>query len=258
MRPTSVPLLLVAIAVGGAAAWAEDPLEKVRIEDAQSLLARIGTLHEAKDRAALEAELPGLVRLHNELLHTGMRSKLQAAAGDLVGDEELGALRLLAVDALAQLKDPDGAWKQLRPHVPAPADETVPQLGLRVLDAVGRLAPHAAIPSLVALMEKGKDLNAARYAAAALGGYGWSKKRAKVLGELGTQLRRLRPGGLEASPDGRGAGQALRERYDALGATILDALNRLTGQRIDGPDQWLEALEKAEKDPESLFRNRRP
>lgn len=182
-----------------------------------------------------------------------MRVKLQKALGKIVGEEACGRVRMLAADSLGRLNDPKGAYKVLKAHLPTGKETAVGPVPLRVIQATGALAPDGAISTLSKLMEKGKDANASRFAAQALGKYGWSKHRTKVLTTLAEYLRRLRPGGSNLKA-GRYGGEAARERFQMLQQTMVVALQELTGRKeLDTADKWLEAWKAGKKKPAALF-----
>jgi hypothetical protein len=120
-----------------------------------------------------------------------------------------------------------------------------------VIQAVGALAPEPAVAALQRLMGKAKDANVSRYAIQALGKYGWSKQRVKVLGELLTYLKKLRPGGV--AKGSKGGGQAARERYNFLRLTLVAALDELTGQKLRDPEKWLATYKDNKKQLGKLF-----
>ncbi|MDJ0521028.1 MAG: HEAT repeat domain-containing protein [Planctomycetota bacterium] len=252
-RTASSRLLAVVFLLGlVAVASAADPAEDARIREAKTLIERLGTLAKAADKPGVERALPRLVKLHNELKSGSTRAKLQKAAGALLGEESLGGTRLAVADAFGRLNDPKGAWKVLKGYLPATKLTAVGPLPLRVIQAVGALAPDAAIPTLQQLMHKSKDANVSRYAIQALGRYGWSKRRVAVLDELLGFLKRLRPGNV-AYKKGQAGGDAARRRYAFLRETLVAALDTLTGRKLGDPDKWLEAYKENKKQLGRLF-----
>ena len=251
-RRSSLAAILTVALLGAAVAGADDPAEDGRIGEANTFLEHLATLQEAKRKDELAVALVKAVQIHNGLKTDAVRAHLQQGVGNLLGDEALGAVRMKAADALGKFNDPDGAYAQLRPHLPPTKDPTVGPFPLRVVQAVGALAPDAALATLTKLMEKGKDANASRYAIQALGKYGWSKQRAKVLGSLAAFLKKLRPGGLDPRK-GKAGGEAARERYDFLRVTLVTALNELTGRKLETPEQWLDLVKENKRTLEKLF-----
>jgi len=245
-------LAALAVLVRAAPAQAADPVEEARVAEAENLIARMAEFREARKKADLERAFARLPKVHNELKTAGVRTRLQKALAGVMGDDTLGGTRCLAADTLGRLNDPKGAWKALKPFLPAVKVEAVGPLPLRVIQAVGALAPDAALPSLGKLMEKAKDANVSRYAIGALGKYGWSKRRESVLRDLLDFLRKLRPG--KGDPRNvRGVGRAARERYEFLRLSLVAALNELTGQKYDSAEQWLVAHKEHKKSLAKLF-----
>jgi hypothetical protein len=236
-----------------AAARAEDPLEAGRVLAAEHLLEVFATFLEA-DRGPEAAEaFPRLVEAHNTLRTEPVRRRILASLAEALDQEALGLdVRLQAADALGRVNDADGAWKHLKRHVPDRREEAAGPLPLRVLQAVGALAPDGALKVLTDLMEKAEDANVSRHAIQALGKYGWSKRRVKVLEALVDAMRRLRPGGLDPRK-GRGGGEAVRERFAFLQETFVAALDELTGREIGSVDGWFAAVEAHRRDLEALF-----
>lgn len=238
------------------AAYAGDPVEEARVAEAATFLANLETWNEAASKPDIERALPKLEKIHNELQTSSVRDKLQRAAGDLLANEGLGGLLLSVADTCGRLNDPKGMWSILRRHLPSVKDEAVGPLPLRVVQAIGALAPDDAIASLEQIMEKAKDNNASRYAVQALGKYSLSKHRTKVLASLLETLRKLQPG--VGGGQGRGGGAAARERYQFLEATFVGALAELTGQKkYDAVEPWLEAYKTHKKKLDELFTSER-
>lgn len=251
-RTASSPLLIAVLLLGLASnASAADPAEEARVREAGTLVARLHDYGKAANKAEVERALPRFVKLHNELKSSTTRHQLLKAAAGLLRIEELGGTRLAVADAFGRINDPRGAWKALKSHFPSVKVKAAGLLPLRVIQAVGALAPDPAIPALQQLMRKAKDANVARYAIQALGKYGWSKQRVKVLGELLSYLKKLRPGA--AAKGSKGGGKAARERYNFLRLTLVAALDELTGQKLRDPEKWLAVHKDNKKRLGTLF-----
>lgn len=256
LRLLGLALLWGSVLCGGEArvplAYAGDPVEDARVASAETLLKQVATLRAAQRRPELERALARVPQAHNALKTRAARAKLRAELGQVMGAQELGSTRSIAADVLGQLNDPKGAWKELKPFLPAVKLKAAGPFPLRVIQAVGVLACDASITSLMKLMEKAKDPNVARYAIGALGKYGWSKRRVSVLGDLVDFLRKLRPGGTDLRKS-RGGGRAARERYNFLQLSLVAAMNELTGQKLDSADKWLSASKEHKKALTKLF-----
>ncbi len=247
-------LALACLCFLAAPAWAGDPVEDARIAEAKRHLELLSAATKAADKPALERILPKVEKTHNELKTNSWRAKLQKAVGAVVGEEACGRMRSIAADALGRFNDPKGAYKVLKPHLPSTKVTAAGPVPLRVIQAVGALAPDSAIPTLTQLMEKAKDANVARFAVQALGKYGWSRNRQKVLTSIAEYMRKLRPGAIDPRSGRGGGGAAQRERYQILQQTMVVALQELTGQKsLDSAEKWLIAWKEHKKKPAKLF-----
>jgi len=222
------------------------------VREADTLVQRLGTLADEKNKDEIERVLPRLVKLHNELASRAARAKLLKVVDRLLGDAELGGVRMTAATALGRVNDPAAAWKVLKTYLPTVKDEAVGPFPLSVVQAVGALAPDAALSTLLQLMEKADDTNVSRYAIQALGKYGWSKQRVKVLGELLDHLKRIQPG-VGGGQAGKAGGEAARVRFEFLRTTLVAALDELTGQKLADVDKWLAAYKDNKKALAKLF-----
>lgn len=231
---------------------AGDPIEEGRVRDAQAQIERIEALVEAGKAAQLREVYKELAELHNKIQSSTARRRIQKAIGDIAKSRKHATvLRVDAVGALAQLFDADGAWKQLERLLPEVKEEAVDQLGLAVLDATARLAPDGAQKDLERLVAKAKDLKAAGKAVEALGHYGYARKRVKVLTFLIEEVRSMQP----RSKRGR-VGKERRERFRALSASFIKALNQLTGRAYRSVEIWLDRYDSASEDLDALFTRR--
>lgn len=251
VRHPLIALLALALLAPGAAA--KDYEEAGRVRDAEALVAKIDALKEAKDRGALEAALKQVPPLHNALKTKVAMQRLQKAVGGVLGDEAQNiTTRKAAAATLGVLFDEKGVWAQLKPHVPAPKEETVGQLGVAVLEALAQVQADAAIPKLEKLARTAKDPNAARLAIRALGRYSFSKKRTGILKFLIDELTRLRPGNTKGA-----RGRVNQERFVLVRDALVAALNSLTRRQVQGVEPWLELYKANKKTPEKLFRTER-
>jgi len=203
-------------------------------------------------KVEIERLLPRLVKLHNTLKSSAVRGRLLKAAGYVMGLEALGATRTAVATALRQVNDPKAAWKEMKRFMPSVKVAAAGPFPLSVVQSVGVLAPEGALPALLQLKDKAKDDNVARYAIQALGKYGWSKQRTRVLGALLTSLKRLRPGGTNLRK-GKAGGKASRARYEFLRVTLVAALDELTGQKLADVDKWLAAYKEHKRKLGALF-----
>ncbi len=233
-------------------AQAADPAEDARAREADRLITKLDASVAAGKRQDVERALPRLVKLHNELKSASVRGKLLKAAGRVMATASLGATRTAAATALQDVNDPKAAWKELKRFMPSVKVVAAGPFPLGVVQSVGVLAPDGALPTLLQLMGKAKDDNVARYAIQALGKYGWSKQRVRVLGALLSYLKRLRPGGTNIRK-GKAGGAASRGRYQFLRATLVAALDELTGRKFAEVDKWLAAYKEHKRKLDALF-----
>lgn len=243
-----VPVTLAVLALAWVAVPAEAADDKAAVESAKALADEIETARKAKDGSALSGLLEKLPDAHNGIEHGATRKKLQKAAGAVLKTKGLEATADKAIEALAALNDPKGAYGQLKRHMPGPKDKTpIDDKGRAVMAATAKLAPDSAIGSLEELATKSRDYVAAGLAIAALGHYGKSKKRAAILESLVKLISRFKP------PVGQQIGEETQKRWTALGEPLIVACNRLTNRKENSPDAWLTLWKENKKKPSELF-----
>jgi hypothetical protein len=246
-------LTATALALAGASGALADEAE--RIAEAKALADRLDALRKARDRTPLEAALPKVAALHNALDDKPARARLQAAVGDVLDDDELGATRLRAADVLGDLHD-EKVWTQLKREWPSAELETALPLHLRVVAAAGRVAAAASVTPLLDLAKEAKDQNLVRASVEALGGFGWAKNRVTILLDLAALIPRTDGGaagglrGAKTSPEDAAAGRELKP-------VLLKALNVLTGRSEGSLEAWTALLKAHRKKPEDLFTRER-
>jgi hypothetical protein len=242
-----LPLLIVLCLSPAGPAFAKDDPDK--LAQAKELVATITAQRKSKDAAGLLESFKTLVDLHNGLQDKSTRGKMQKAVGSVLKDRKLGDAHGTAVSTLSELNDSKGAYKQLKKYVPGPKEEKMSDLGGQVLGAVARLAPDGALGALYDLAEKAKDWDAGAAAIIALGHYGKSKKRVDVLETLIKLVGRFKPSqGAETN-----IGEATLKRWEKLSGPLILSLNRLTGQKVRDPDEWLQMWKENKKRPSNLF-----
>ena len=77
--------------------------------------------------------------------------------------------------------------------------------------------------------------------------FGKSKKRTMVLEEMIKLVMRFMP------PRGQQVGEATLKRWNDLAPPLINALNRLTGQKVRDPDEWIQMWRENKKKPNDLF-----
>lgn len=196
--------------------------------------------------------LKHLVLLHNASKSKRDRQRLVSAAGDVLHNEELGSARSAAADALGRLNDDRAAFKELRRALPSCKTTTVGPLGLRVINAVGYLAPDAGAGPLTELAEKSADPNAAIHAVRALGGYGYSKHRERIFKDLLKRAKARAPG--RTRPGDKAGSAELRRLWQRLSGEVVTALNALTGQTVPDLAGWDKLVRQHKKNISKLFK----
>lgn len=217
----------------------------------EPFLEQLHAMVETRDKPALTKALVHLVTLHNNSKSKKDRAALVKAAGEILRDKALGSARAEAADALGRLNDEKGAFRQLAKALPSIKDGTVDALGLRVIGAIGYLAPDAGANPLLNLAERCADPNAAIHAVRALGDFGYSKHRARILASLLKRSKARAPG--QTRPGGRGTDIEARRLWQALSREIVTALNKLTGRTVADIEGWYALQREHKKKLEKLF-----
>ena len=246
IRTAGIATLLLLLAAP--LAWSAPPALPTTVEP---FLVKLNALAEAKDNLALAPALKHLVKLHNASRSKKERTALVKAAGAVLRNKDLGSARCEAADALGRLNDDKAAFQQLSKALPSVKDRTVDALGLRVVGAIGYLAPDAGVNPLLHIAEKAADPNAAIHAVRALGGFGYSKHRARILTTLLKRSKARAPG--QSRPGDRGANPELRRMWQQLSGEIVTALNVLTGRKVPDIEGWYALHKEHKKKVEKLF-----
>lgn len=220
-------------------------------EDAgKALIERLKTLQRAGDDGELATAIDEVAAVYKSEGAAPVQAKLRGALGKIAKDKKLGSARAAAVRALTELDDPKNAWKELSKLVPDAKVAEASDLDLEVVRAAGRLAQPKAAKPLLELVKKGKDPKLAAASARALGGFGADLKgRVKILEDLVSLGKRLRPG---QSTD-KAAGSAATERWAAVGPAIAEGLNELTGRSLKDFESWEALVDENKRNLKSLF-----
>lgn len=151
----------------------------------------------------------------------------------------------ITLRVLVKIDDGDVAWSEaLRQVMPTRKQEQMAPLDKEIFGTVHVLSPDAAIDTLLDLMRKAKSTDIAAWSMRALGGYERSPKRVRVLDEMGKTLIANAPGRKKGGDGG--------PRWNALRPYVAEALNNLTGQRVD-LKTWGPLWFKNRKQPAVLF-----
>lgn len=238
----AVSLALLGLLAVPATAADDDPVA--------ALLAELDQLRKANDATGLATAVAKVPEAYKGTEDSGARSKLRGELGKILKDEDLGAARNAAVDALVALDDPKAAWKEMSRVLPDAKVEEASEVELAVVKAAGKLAQSRAIKPLLELTAKAKDNKVGAEAAEALGGFrSDTRERVKILEELISIGRRLRPG----QTTSKGASQEAVQRWQAVGLGILKGLNALTNRKETTFETWEQLYDQYKKNLKDLF-----
>jgi hypothetical protein len=249
MRSPFLLSLLVVLALAPigdlSGARAED-----EVDPAATLLDQIVALRKSEDTGGLAKAVAGVPEVYLASEDKSLKGKIRSELGKIVKDDDLGAARMAAVEALTALDDPKGAWKELAKALPGPKVEEAAEVDLAVVHAAGKLAQSRAVKPLTDLAYKAKDIRVAAAAAEALGGFREDKRgRVKILEELISVGRRTRPG---QSTDKATSTEAY-DRWAAVGPGVVKGLNALSGRSLNSFEDWEAMWEDHKKRPKGIF-----
>lgn len=237
-----VPLLFV---LGLPVAAAED-----EVDPAVTLLASLTELRKAEDVAGLVELVAEVPEVYKASENKSAKGKILGELGKIVKDDDLGAARRAAVEALVALENPKAAWKVLSKAMPGPKVEEASVFQISIVKAAGVLAQSRAVKPLTELAYKAKDKEVAAAAAEALGGYRDDKRgRTKILEELITIGKRTRPG----RSTEKAVSKEAQERWATVGPRVIKGLNDLTGRSESSFEDWEALWHDYKKRPKELF-----
>ena len=233
--------LLAGLAVPAAAELAED---------SKALIAKISEQRKAKDTSALGASFKEAIDFHNRLDDKSLKGKLRAEIGKVAKDKKCGDARIDAVNTLAQMDDPKGAWKEIKKVMPGPKVEEPSDLEMAAIEAAAKLAPKGAAKQLLDLGSKAKSDKVAAGAVRALGGYREHRKlRVSILVELMDIGKKTRPG----VSTSKNVSPVAIARWQEVGSALIGSLNMLTGRQEKSFEDWEAAFKASKKKPANLF-----
>lgn len=246
MRPHLLLLSAVlALSVLAAPALAED-----EVDPGKALLKQLMTLRKAEDAAGLAKAAATVPEVYKASADKSLRGKLLGELGKVVKDDDLGAARLAAVDAIVAVEDPKAAWKTLARNLPGPKVEEASEVDLAVVRAAGTLAQSRALKPLLELAAKAKQAEVAAAAAKALGGFNGDKRgRVKLLDELISIGKRTRPG----RSTEKAVSEEAQKRWETVRPSLVAGLNKLTGRDEGSFEDWEALWDEYKKRPKQLF-----
>lgn len=235
------------------------PVAVVRAADAptdavgqlKAVVAEIDAAMKAKDESAVTVAVKKVPALYKSVTDGAARSSAAKELGSVVKSTKMTSARKDALDALVETEDGKEAWKHLQAAYPADDLQDETRWNVDVVKAVGALHPDGAIDRLLESFQKGKDADFAAAAVLALGNYGKSKQREKILVEIvkaGKNMVPSRSSSKNPSPEAQA-------RWGILSGAIGKALDLLTGDTVGDPTEWFKKVDDSKSNLKGLFRN---
>ena len=242
---------LLALAVAWTALTCLPAPARAEGDEAKALLAEIAAAQKDKERSGLADAVAKVPAAFAATQDAAARKQLLGALGKVLKDRKAMAAQTAAAKALGELDDKAAAWKVLSKALPKPKAKEVEPYQNEAIKSAGTLAQDGAIAPLIQLMEKAKSAFAAREAVVALGEFGQSKKRTTVLAALLDTTGKLFAAAQSAAQNPKGGSGG--EPWNALGASLIASLNKLTGQNHANAEAWLAAAKEHKKKLDGLF-----
>jgi hypothetical protein len=248
LRTTLAAAVLCAASVP--AARADDAAVPVATQ-VKAVIAEIDAAEKAKDEQAIATATKRVSPLYKSTQDAGLRTSLAKALGGVVKNAKVGVFaRRAALGALVETEDGPTAWKALSGAFPGHDSEDPDKFDVDVVKAVGQLHPDGAIDVLLESFQKSKMAYLAAESVRALGNYGKSKQRERILLEIvkiGKNMVPSRGKTAAASPE-------TVARWGEVSGGIGQALDGLTGQKVGDPIEWFKRVDEAKKNLKSLFK----
>jgi hypothetical protein len=234
-------------------------------------LALIAEHEKAGDPAALVMDVKTAVALFQEAAaEEKVQLELVKAVGGLSKSRD-ETLAIAAIGALGEMKHEEGA-KYLKSHLRVFDEDVVDPVVTAAIEASGQIAADGAVAALIKMVEKSENYDVAAKAMRALGNFGRSRHRTKILEALVDTTKRVKPGGPprrggppESPAGGAGSGEpppmtnpnrGSTARWGVLAPVLPEALNQLTGQQFPSADDWFDLVDEHKRNLNDLFRNR--
>ncbi len=233
MTPRLIPIVIFLCLLAAPVAFAADDGETLDL--AKDAIKAIEKARKDKSVDALAEACVRAIELHNGLEGDSMRKKLQAAVGGVLRSKKAAALHGEALNALEQMDDGDGVFKQLKPVLPGNGDAKVDSHGLHAIQIVGSVPSKKGIKYLTALAFNGKSAEARVEAVGSLGKYRDLKNgRVDALKSLLDLLVKLRP------EPGKPAAEAQKKAWSTLELPLVEALDELTFKELKKTQTWVD------------------
>lgn len=219
----------------------------------KALLAEIEAAVSAKDDGKVTAAVKKVPPLYKSTQDQAARGPLLKELGSLVKQTKLESARRAALNAIVEAEDAKEGTKILMAVYPKDDVEDIEKFNCDIVKAIGALHADSAIPALVETFKKAKQPDLSAEAVTALGNYGKSKQREKVLEEIYKAGKNMVPprsagaGGGKVSPE-------TQARWQAVAPAIGKALDTLTGDSVGDPAEWFKRIGDA-KSLKTLFKN---
>ena len=230
---------------------------KVSIED--EIAGHIKALKKAcsaKDTDAITDAMTSLSIRYDDIVDDKLKEKVRAAIGRVCRYKDRD-VQHMAIDTFTRMGDP-AACKYLLPFIKQSNAKKEPPLFDPAMRAIETLKPDSAVPALLSLTKKSKNLGVASRAMEVLGAYrdASNKAKSKILDSIIGTVRKETPGvkGRER-PLGTHTGARARTRWEALAGPMVKTANSLTGQEISSASDWFRFYSANKRKPEVLFQD---
>lgn len=255
---------LIAFPAGADAEEGDRSVEQ-RLKDVQSSIKK----HlKDKDSEGLVADAEVLVTLYSEAEPLPkVQTKVLETLGGLTKVRFDEQIVMGVFTDLAGLEDPRGA-KYIRPFLKQKKPTQAPKVLRAAVEAAGLLPHDSLVGPLLKIVDKSKTWPVAASAMEALGSYGRSKKRVKILEALVKTTLKSRSGGKGRMGGGSGGGMGDEfvpdgyipqseggpsGRWASLAGELGPTLNKLTGQKVTSLSDWFLLVKQRKGKLGSLF-----
>lgn len=223
--------------------------------DARALTKQMDEHLRAGDADAITTHLTTLARAYPVAADDADRARLLKSVARVLRFKD-DDVRSAALDAFDDMGNA-AAWRYYRSLLRGADGKVFRPLMRQAIQLTGSLTPEAAVPTLTKIMKKAKRPEAAAEAMRALGRFGASKHRVRILGEIVQTTRKEKPGYRGRDNPiyvGRSySGADTRDRWQALVGTMVRSANELTGRNILSAEDWFALWRENRRDPRVLF-----
>lgn len=235
---------------------------KTLSERLATLTERVKTHRAAKDIAGLQGDLKAAVQLHADVKdEKALRKKVIALMGGVPRSMKSDSLRVSALTALGETRDPLGA-KYIRFYLKQPNAKRAGEILLTAVRVAAQAPDSSLVSPLLKIVTRSKHMGAAAAALKALGHFRAVKThRTKIFKAVIDSVRKSKPGvkGTMKDPvEGdmyNHAGEETRNRWAALAGVLPKMLAQLTGNDTYGlsAEEWFTMYDDNKRHLNSLF-----